>query len=509
MLVDGNTTYTGGTRFTRDGTASNPITIRGERVNGNRPILSGGTNTVELNGNYYVFEGFEVTGGTSRCIYHHAHGNVIRDTLVRNCAAQGILGGDFDTGSLTMEYVEVRTSGSGTQNHPIYMSSDQLNYPGAVFRMQHCYVHSNNGGNAVKSRAQRNEIYYNWIDASLYRAIELIGDDLGGNATPEMVREDSDVVGNVIRQPKQFPTVRIGGDQPGAEANGRFRFVNNTFVITGAGAIIQAYLGVESIEMHNNIFFRTNGVPVILDLTDVLWTSGSRIIAGSNNWVPTNTAVPVEWTGTVVSASPGFVNAAGLNFALTSTSPAINQGNPTTNAAPGFEFTNPLALPLRLPPATPAVEPVGTALARPVAGVIDIGAFEFTPPTVTQRFFLPLWESVIAALGEPSVRPSPTMGAAEKLATLDGRLSGELQGNTVTLVNSSKDKAVASTYQAPNTATRHMLRGLVPGAKYNISRSTAGDKASFTVTVGNTYAANTKGALDFWVVSGNIWVDPN
>jgi hypothetical protein len=45
------------------------------------------------------------------------------------------------------------------------MATDQTAYPGAVFRMQHSYVHDANGGNNVKSRAERNEIYYNWIGA--------------------------------------------------------------------------------------------------------------------------------------------------------------------------------------------------------------------------------------------------------------------------------------------------------------------------------------------------------
>jgi hypothetical protein len=44
--VDGNATYPGGVEFENAGTASQPITIRGIRVNGARPVISGGTNTV-------------------------------------------------------------------------------------------------------------------------------------------------------------------------------------------------------------------------------------------------------------------------------------------------------------------------------------------------------------------------------------------------------------------------------------------------------------------------------
>ena len=44
--VDGNATYPGNLIFTRPGTSVNKITIRGIRVNGLRPVISGGTNTV-------------------------------------------------------------------------------------------------------------------------------------------------------------------------------------------------------------------------------------------------------------------------------------------------------------------------------------------------------------------------------------------------------------------------------------------------------------------------------
>ena len=68
--------------------------------------------------------------------------------------------------------------------------------------MQHCYVHDGNGGNNVKSRAERNEIYYNWIEGAVYHELELIGPDRRAAAgwSEDLAREDSDVVGNVLRK---------------------------------------------------------------------------------------------------------------------------------------------------------------------------------------------------------------------------------------------------------------------------------------------------------------------
>src|SRR5581483_7830930 len=71
--VDGNATYPGGVIFTSPGGPNNKITVRGISVNGLRPVISGGTNTVEFRlSNHYVFEGFDVTAGSFRGIYHHA-----------------------------------------------------------------------------------------------------------------------------------------------------------------------------------------------------------------------------------------------------------------------------------------------------------------------------------------------------------------------------------------------------------------------------------------------------
>ncbi|HZJ44960.1 MAG TPA: hypothetical protein VFD63_14395, partial [Pyrinomonadaceae bacterium] len=128
--VDGNATYPGDLIFTRPGTDVNKITIRGIRVNGLRPVISGGTNTVEFRlSDHYVFEGFDVTGGSFRGIYHHAHDITLRDCVVHDCPAHGILGADTDSGSLLMEYVEVYHCGNGTGQHPVYMATDEFAHP--------------------------------------------------------------------------------------------------------------------------------------------------------------------------------------------------------------------------------------------------------------------------------------------------------------------------------------------------------------------------------------------
>ncbi len=382
--VDGNATYAGDLTFRRPGSASQPITIRGVNVNGQRPIVSGGTNTVHFRtdeigsgADHYVFENFEVAGGSFRCIYHQADDLTLRDVLVHHCPAHGILGADWGSGSMLMERCEVHHCGNGDSQHQVYMATDEDNYPGAVFRMLDSYIHDGTGGNNVKSRSARNEIYYNRIEGAYYHELELIGAEC---CDEDVVREDGDVVGNVlIKRAPAAPTnpdhfvVRVGGDGT-AQSWGRYRFVNNT-IVAGGAAVFRLFDGLESIEMHNNVFYRLSGQTVnIMRTVDATWRNGVQI-AGQNNWYPTGaTNVPTQWTGSLTGTSPGFQDVGAWDLRPLAGSPLVNAGASSVSEPPGYPFPNPLFPPAYMPLALP-----GGALtpqARPVNGQIDIGAFE-------------------------------------------------------------------------------------------------------------------------------------
>ncbi|MGZ3423327.1 MAG: MYXO-CTERM sorting domain-containing protein [Polyangiales bacterium] len=373
--IDGGSTYTS-VLFDQNGTAGSKITIRGIKTGGKRPVISGGNNAIEAAGSHYVFEGLEITNGASRCFYHHADDVTLRDSVIHDCPKQGILGADNDSGSLLLEYSEVYKCGQGTQNHQIYMATDESVHPGSVFRMQFCYVHDANGGNNVKSRAERNEIYYNWIEGALYHELELIGPDPAGGIAEGLKREDSDVVGNVLKKGVDFSFVRTGGDGTG-QSNGRYRFVNNTFIGFGTGSTaFRIFDGIDSIEMHDNVFWRSGGSFNITRTVEAVWVSGEQI-AGQNNWIVTGSpAVPTEWTGTITGTDPGFTNPGSNDFTPKTGSALIDKGTTTTSGPAGHAFPSPLAMPLYHPPKR-ALIAVGSAEPRPVVGAIDIGAFEF------------------------------------------------------------------------------------------------------------------------------------
>jgi len=385
--VDGNETYPGGVTFERPGTAEQPIIIRGIEISGNRPVLSGGTNTVYFatpdpsdpadGANFYIFENFDVTGGSSRGIFHQAGDLIVRDTVVHDCPNHGILGADQGSGNCTLERVEVYNCGSGSSRHQIYMATDEVNRPGSVFRMTHCYLHDGIGGNNVKSRAERNEIYYNWLEGAYYHELELIGPDPGGAPSgwdEALSREDSDIVGNVLWQRNTFFIARVGGDATG-QSWGRYRFVNNT-IIAGTSAVFRLFDGMQSIEMHNNVICREDGsAPNIIRDVEVLWSDGEQI-AGSNNWVTTGSAnIPVQWTGTVTGADPGLEDLSSDDPRPASGSPLLGGAALDLSGPTGFPFPNPLFPPTLHPPMheAPAAD---EALPRAFDCDLDIGAFE-------------------------------------------------------------------------------------------------------------------------------------
>ncbi|HEY3497121.1 MAG TPA: DNRLRE domain-containing protein [Polyangiaceae bacterium] len=488
VQVYGGTTYSGDIRLTRSGNASNKIKIVGVRVNGARPKLSGGTNTIELAGNHTVFEGFEVTGGSMRCVYHHAHEITIRDSVIHDCPSHGILGADSGSGSLTLEYSEVYRSGSGDTRHQIYMATDESMYQGAVFRMRHNYVHDGNGGNNVKSRAERNEIDYNWIEGAYYHELELIGPD---GQDEGLKREDSDVVGNVLYQ--RFPTrshyaVRIGGDGTG-QTWGRFRFMNNTIIMGEAStaAAFRVFDGIESAEFHGNALYRQGGGAVtVLKDTDASWLNG-RVLTGSNNWTTSgSTSVPSTWTNTRQGSSPGFVDVAGGDLRLSSSSPLRDAGISNPPSPSGHAFPSPETS-ARYEPPRHVIAALDAAVTRVLSGTVDIGAYEYgSSGTPTPVPTTPPPQPTTPPPVPTTPPPPPPAGTAVTLTPIE---DGYVRGGTYAATNfgAASELEVQSNSDLSLTRDAYLRFDLgslasVSSAKFRVSARLSGS-ASVGVTV--------------------------
>jgi hypothetical protein len=398
VLVDGNAAYNGDIVVGDDdsGVSGNPVTVRWSRATGQtRPVLRGGTNTIKFEqSNFVVFEGFEVTGGSFTCLFSESHGLVVRDSVIHDCPSHGVLAADQNSGSLTFEYNEVYRAGSGTSRHSMYIQSDEVAFPGAVFRMQFNYVHHGNGGILMRTRHERSEIYYNWFEASTNEEVEFVGPDCHAQKpgwTPELRREDTDFVGNVVVHTSTWrDAIRAGGDLDG-RSQGRVRLVNNTVLFPRAGTAvgIRVLLGVGSVEAHNNVFHQsTSGAPIILEEENdpatpfcapfgtSPWANG-RKVAGSNNWVKAgSTFVPSEWSGTRSGADPLLASIASRSLRPVAGSGLIDAGNAQPVTPSAFPFPSPLLLPGYDPPEHAKLA-LGARKARMTVGArIDIGGLE-------------------------------------------------------------------------------------------------------------------------------------
>jgi hypothetical protein len=102
------------------------------------------------------------------------------------------------------------------------------------------------------------------------------------------------------------------------------------------------------------------------------------------------------------STSPGFVNVAGRDLTLSSSSSLRDSGASSYSSPSGYPFPSPLAAPVFEPPGH-AISL--TARPRPVVGVIDIGAFEYgtgatpipptTPPSTTPVTLRPIEDTFV------------------------------------------------------------------------------------------------------------------
>ena len=407
-----------------NGAPGRPVTVKGLRVNGKRPVIrsAGANHPVYVGSQYIVLEGIAFKGHLERALA--VRGKTIADLrkyfddgrqgekgpndspyfissdaisyrgirldgadhlIIRDCEVyynyHGIQGGHAN---ITIEYCDVHSNAISNQSHNFYLHSE----PGTVARVQYCYIHEPFFPmNGLKSRAGRNEVYYNYFYNN-GQAMELISNNSATPATPF----DSDVVGNVIvsTNPRCTQGMRMSGDNTGPGTYGRYRVANNTFSFLHDRSAYMLRLNpvqwVESVEVYNNIFYSScNGnFNLFTTSTQGKWVAGGRV-TGMNNWICANvdqSSIPgteafkindwdagiYEFKGTYYGDDPGFINRdgtplTGLNLSLSTDSPLIGAGVPMNTlkewppfegGRPPFTFPNPLTV-LNMQPVNPAV----------------------------------------------------------------------------------------------------------------------------------------------------------
>lgn len=412
------------------GTAAQPILLRGVVVNGKRPVILGGgagdgghrhNSAVSIKfADYVTLESFEITNGINRrkadgaiddtpykssflqCVRIEGEHVTLRRVLVRDCPNHGILGADAGNGTILLDQVEVTTSGCykeggalqtvcGNVKHPIYIATDR-EIAGSKLTVRNSYLHDNIGGETIKSRAHRLEVYNSWIYTNGTNEVRSLGafghdtDENGSLADPI----HADIVGNVFvvdaLASKANSVFRFGSDSDLAENHadtyGRVRLVNNTIVVndslgrgaSGGNPLIRLYGRLEGVMAHNNVVHvadSTSGTVQFIqedpnnvgEPSNFEWQAANAPVKAArvlltNNHLPSGSiavrtrdkvnlfiagTAPVEqgyaWSAWLPATTPVFADATDITtltaarLRLASDSPLRNQGTDDTNRA--------------------------------------------------------------------------------------------------------------------------------------------------------------------------------
>jgi hypothetical protein len=288
------------------------------------------------------------------------------ESIIHDCLKHGILGADLESGSLVVDRVEL-TKINQVQldgKHVIYVATDRDAFPGAIFRVQHSYLHDNYG-TSIKSRSERTEIFYNWIDAinhpRAFYSVELFGFE--EYQTLEAL--NSDVVGNVLIH-RGIYGMRFGGDGTGT-SKGHVRLANNTILVGDEfekSYVIRLFQELDSVYLVNNAILRIGASKKPLALfrdgisKEGKWSSGAIKLAGNNNFFPPSLSfapgATSEWTANSVGDEPTVNSASGqLDFSKLKTSQnLLNKGASLSKIPTGYGIPKPVVILEFSPPAT-------------------------------------------------------------------------------------------------------------------------------------------------------------
>lgn len=405
----------------RQGTAQEPITVRGvPNANGDLPVIDGNGAVTPTNLNF---------PGDARSVIKIGYANIPADTLpkfitienleirsahpdyqftdefgsigtyssaassiyvekgenitVRNCKMHDSANGFFVASSDALASRNILVEGNYIFGNGIVGSAFQHNNYTAAIGITFQYnrfgaMRAGANGNALKDRSAGLVVRYNWLEHG-NRQLDLVdGED------SSLIRNDPSyrktfVYGNIFVEPDGAGNSQIthyGGDS-GVTANyrkGTLYFYNNTIVSTRTGTttLFRLSTNEETADARNNIFYNTAAGSNLALLDD------TGVLSLSHNWIKPGWRVShgtatgtINNDGTFVqTASPLFANEASQDFRLTMNSPAVNAGTAlNSNALPDNDVVRHYVK-------------YQTSTARPVDGVLDIGAYEFGLPTV-------------------------------------------------------------------------------------------------------------------------------
>ncbi|MGZ5278507.1 MAG: hypothetical protein ACXWC9_01105 [Pseudobdellovibrionaceae bacterium] len=305
------------------------IDAAGRSAEGKAIWVIKGTNVTVEN---IEFKNAKVADKNGAGIRHEGTGLTIRNSYFHH-NENGILCGANPSNEILIEKSEFAFNGAGDgYSHNIYIGKIKK------FSLISSFSHDSKVGHLVKSRAQENHIKYNRLT-----------NETGGTSSYEIDLPNggrSFIIGNVLHQSAATSNSSMlsFGMEGVTNTYKDLYVINNTFVSDRSyGYFVRVNTGVTTAPIvKNNIFA---GAGQVFNTTNVV---------SQKNYA---------------HATPAFVSRSGYNYLPAAGAPFINAGvNPGKSATTGASLV----------PTLEYVQPLSTKT-RPLVGVIDIGAFEYTP----------------------------------------------------------------------------------------------------------------------------------
>jgi parallel beta-helix repeat protein len=401
----------------RQGTAAQPITVRGvPGPNGELPVIDGNGAVTPTNLNfasetrgvikigsanipadtmpkYIVIENLEIRSGhpsyqftddngatqtystSASSIYVEKGENI----TVRNCRITDSANGFFVASSDDTVSRNILVEGNYIFGNGVVGSILQHNNYTAAIGITFQYnrfgpLRTGSSGVNLKDRSAGLVVRYNWIEGG-NRNLDLVDGEDSSQIRSDPEYRKTFVYGNVLIKPDggNNQITHYGGDSGTTEnyRKGTVHFYNNTIFSNRSGNTVVFRLSTneEVCDTRNNIFYIVNAG------TSLAMLAESGTLSLSNNWAKTGWRNSFEGTfngsvtggsSFVVGTTPGFVDLANQDFRLASNGQAVNAGtvlNPDALATNNVvrQYVN-----------------HQTSEERPVNGALDLGAYEFS-----------------------------------------------------------------------------------------------------------------------------------
>jgi MYXO-CTERM domain-containing protein len=366
--------------------ANNPITIHAQDPS-NPPVWDPGGLVDNAPGSYTAGDRargcWQVSGGTN----YHIDGIVFRNCRASNYDSAGLryysgtsglritncvfkandngLTGGTENSDVTVEFCEF--DGNGNTSASTSSPTHNVYVYGGTFTMRYSYLHDPVQGQNMHCRAVASTIEYNWFDrAKSYVGDLMTSDDYANNPVGSLLQTMT-LRGNVIieasTQANTGQIIALYNDEAsGSPVSFAVTALYNTVIGAGAHAAFLHLSNADGTQMSavvdDNIVYGTSQ-PVLVE------DSAHATVTGTHNWLQTGATLTglVGVTGSVFGASPGFNNAAAIDFTLASGSACIGAADHTVSGLPIDEYYE---------------NETVTRMYRARATALDIGAFEHT-----------------------------------------------------------------------------------------------------------------------------------